>query len=91
MFLKKILAPAVCVYNYDTIENAIERANSLPFAFQASVYTENLNIAMHAIQNLNAMTVMVNDHTAFRVNWIPFAGVINLAKIPVELAIPYMI
>jgi acyl-CoA reductase-like NAD-dependent aldehyde dehydrogenase len=29
---------------------------------------------MKAIQALDAAAVMVNDHTAFRVNWMPFAG-----------------
>ena len=70
----EIFGPVVCVYDYDTIDNAIERSNSLPFAFHASVYTKNLDVAMKSIQNLDATAVMVNDHTAFRVDWMPFAG-----------------
>ena len=70
----EIFGPAVCVYSYDDMNSVIETANSLPFAFQASVFTKNLDVAMHAIQNLDATAVMVNDHTAFRVDWMPFAG-----------------
>lgn len=70
----EIFGPAVCVYGYDDMNAAIETSNSLPFAFQASVFTKNLDVAMHAIQNLDATAVMVNDHTAFRVDWMPFAG-----------------
>ena len=29
---------------------------------------------MRAYQRLDASAVMVNDHTAFRVDWMPFAG-----------------
>jgi len=70
----EIFGPAVCVYGYDDMREAIERSNALPFAFQASVFTKNLDVATMAIQNLDASAVMVNDHTAFRVDWMPFAG-----------------
>ncbi len=70
----EIFGPAVCVYDYETITQAIETSNALPFAFQASVFTKKLDVAMYAIQNLDATAVMVNDHTAFRVDWMPFAG-----------------
>ena len=29
---------------------------------------------MHAYRHLDAAAVMVNQHTAFRVDWMPFAG-----------------
>ena len=33
-----------------------------------------MDIAMRAYARLDATAVMVNDHTAFRVDWMPFAG-----------------
>ena len=71
---KEIFGPVICVYEYDEIDEAIERANSLDVAFQASVCTRNLDSAMYAYRRLNASAVMINDHTAFRVDWMPFAG-----------------
>jgi acyl-CoA reductase-like NAD-dependent aldehyde dehydrogenase len=71
---KEIFGPVVCVYTYRSIDDAIERANSLPFAFQAAVFTAELETAMHCYKNLNASAVMVNDHSAFRVDNMPFAG-----------------
>ena len=56
------------------MDDAIDRANSLPVAFQAAVCTRDLDTAMRAYQRLDASAVMVNDHTAFRVDWMPFAG-----------------
>ncbi len=71
---REIFGPVVCVYSYDDIDDAIRRANSLDFAFQAAIYTRNLDTAMHAYRQLNASAVMINDFTAFRVDWMPFAG-----------------
>ncbi len=66
--------PIVCLYAYRDLDEAIELANSLDFAFQAAIYTNDLNIANHCIKHIDATAVMVNDHTAFRVDWMPFAG-----------------
>jgi len=71
---REIFGPVVCVYSYTDKAEAIARANSLPFAFQASVYTNDLNDAIDTSNKLNATAVMVNDHTAFRVDWMPFGG-----------------
>jgi len=71
---REIFGPVICVYSYDDIDDAIQRANSLEFVFQAAVFTKNIDIAMYAYKQLNASSVMINDHTAFRVDWMPFAG-----------------
>ena len=71
---KEIFGPVVCVYSYTDRREAIGRANSLDMAFQAAVYTSSLNVANDCIKHLDATAVMVNDHTAFRVDWMPFAG-----------------
>ena len=71
---KEIFGPVVCVYGYDDLDQAIARANDLPVAFQAAVFTRNLDTALRAFKRLDASAVMVNDHTAFRVDAMPFAG-----------------
>ncbi len=71
---QEIFGPVVCVYAYDELDEAIARANSLPFAFQAAVYTAQLETALRAYRQLRASAVMLNDHTAFRVDGMPFAG-----------------
>ncbi|MCH7683419.1 MAG: aldehyde dehydrogenase family protein, partial [Gemmatimonadetes bacterium] len=70
----EIFGPVICVYPYDELDAAIERANALPVAFQAAVFTRDLDTALRASRRLDASAVMVNDHTAFRVDWMPFAG-----------------
>lgn len=72
--VQEVFGPVVCVYSYDDMDDAVAAANSLDYAFQASVFTKNLDVAMKAVKQLDATAVMVNDHTAFRVDWMPFAG-----------------
>lgn len=70
----EIFGPVVCVYSYSDRYKAIEIANSLDVHFQASVFTKNIDIALDCVKRLDATAVMVNDHTAFRVDWMPFGG-----------------
>ena len=70
----EIFGPVVSIYPYDDVDVAIAEANSLPVSFQAAVFTKDLDFAMRCYQNLDATAVMVNEHTAFRVDWMPFAG-----------------
>ncbi len=70
----EVFGPVVCVYTYSDIEEAFKEANSLEFSFQAAVFTKNIDTALLAVKRLNGTAVMVNDHTAFRVDWMPFGG-----------------
>ncbi|MCT4624117.1 MAG: aldehyde dehydrogenase family protein [Schleiferiaceae bacterium] len=70
----EIFGPVVCVYSYTDRAEAIKMANALDVHFQASVFTKDLDVAMESVKLLNATAVMVNDHTAFRVDWMPFGG-----------------
>jgi len=71
---EEVFGPVVCVYPYRDIADAVRRANALPWSFQAAVFTRDIEVARYACRNLDGSTVMVNDHTAFRVDWMPFAG-----------------
>ncbi len=71
---QEVFGPVVAVYRYAKLDEAIARANSLPTAFQASVLAQDIDIAMRAANRLDASAVMINDATAFRTDWMPFAG-----------------
>lgn len=72
--LKEVFGPVICVYSFEHLDGAIARANQLPFAFQAAVFTTNIDTAMKAYHGMDGSAILVNDHTAFRVDWMPFAG-----------------
>ncbi|RXK00071.1 aldehyde dehydrogenase [Halarcobacter ebronensis] len=71
---KEVFGPVVCIYSYSDIDEAIARANSLPVSFQAAVFSKNIDTCLKCVKQLNGTAVMVNDHTAFRVDWMPFGG-----------------
>ncbi len=70
----EIFGPVVCVYACADLDDAIARANALPSAFQAAVFTRDIDTALRVSTRIDASAVMINDHTAFRVDWMPFAG-----------------
>jgi len=70
----EVFGPVICVYTYSDIDQAIAQANAIPYAFQASVFTRDIDTALRVSTRLDASAVMVNDHSAFRVDWMPFAG-----------------
>ncbi len=70
----EIFGPVVNIYSFKDRLEAIARANLTPFSFQAAVITRNVDTALDTAKRLNAATVMINDHTAFRVDWMPFGG-----------------
>lgn len=71
---QEIFGPVISVYAFKDRLDAIDRANRIPYAFQAAVFTRNIDTALDTAKRLHASAVMVNDHTAFRVDWMPFAG-----------------
>ncbi|MFB9109986.1 aldehyde dehydrogenase family protein [Flavobacterium gyeonganense] len=70
----EIFGPVVCIYAFASREEAIKKANALEVHFQAAVFTKNIDVALDATKKLNATAVMINDNTAFRVDWMPFGG-----------------
>jgi len=70
----EVFGPLVCLYSYKTLDEAIALSNALPYSFQAAVFTQDMDTALYCVRRLNATAVMVNDHTAFRVDWMPFGG-----------------
>lgn len=71
---EELFGPAIMLYGYDRMEEAVERANHPRWAFQAAVFSaDRAEIAM-AVQGLDCSGVMVNEMTAFRTDWMPFGG-----------------
>lgn len=70
----EIFGPVINIYSFKDRLEAIERANLTPFSFQAAVFSQNIDTALDTAKRINAAAVMINDHTAFRVDWMPFGG-----------------
>jgi acyl-CoA reductase-like NAD-dependent aldehyde dehydrogenase len=70
----EIFGPVVCVYGYHSLSAAVAQANALPVAFQAAVFCNDIDVAQRLYRELDASAVMINDHSAFRDDVMPFAG-----------------
>lgn len=71
---EEVFGPVICINTYENREEAVNAANALPFSFQASVFTQQIDVALELTKRLEAKTVLINDHTAFRADWMPFGG-----------------
>ena len=70
----EVFGPVVCVYPFRSLDQAVVQANSLDVSFQAAVFTQDLDTALRVYKRIDGSAVMLNDHTAFRVDWMPFSG-----------------
>ena len=70
----EIFGPVTCVYGFSNLAEAVTRANRLPYAFQAAIFSRDIDAALFAAKYLAASATMINDHSAFRTDWMPFAG-----------------
>ena len=70
----EVFGPVVSVCPVADLDEAISRANLARLSFQASVFSRDLGRALRASRLLDASTVLVNDPTTFRTDWMPFGG-----------------
>lgn len=70
----EIFGPVVCVYSYAELDKAVAQANSLPTAFQAAIFGKDISRIMQVVPSIDASAIMINDHSAFRDDVMPFAG-----------------
>jgi glyceraldehyde-3-phosphate dehydrogenase (NADP+) len=67
----------VSLFRVRSLDEAIEKSNAVDFGLHAGIFTENLNSAYRAIEELEVGGVMVNDSSDYRVDAMPFGGVKN--------------
>jgi glyceraldehyde-3-phosphate dehydrogenase (NADP+) len=72
---EEVFGPTVNLYPVDNLEEAIQKANALPFGLHAAVFTRNVDVAFRAAYELDCGGVMVNDSTDYRLDSMPFGGV----------------
>ena len=70
----EIFGPVICVYSYDDLDKTVAQANSLPTAFQAAIFGKDMSQVMQLVRSIDASAIMINDHSAFRDDVMPFAG-----------------
>ena len=72
---QEVFGPVVSLYPFDTLDEAIEKANSVDYGLHGAIFTKDLNTAFYAIKKMDVGGIMVNDSTDYRVDLMPFGGV----------------
>jgi len=72
---EEVFGPVVILEPADTLDEAIEKANSVNFGLHGAIFTNNVNDAFKAIHGLEVGSVIVNDSTDYRLDQMPFGGV----------------
>ena len=72
---EEVFGPVVTVNAFDSLDEALELANSTRYGLQAGIFTSRLDIAMRAGQELEFGGVIVNEAPTFRSDQMPYGGV----------------
>jgi alpha-ketoglutaric semialdehyde dehydrogenase len=71
---EEIFGPVLSVIEVDSLEQAVEVNNSVPYGLSSSIFTENVNAAFRAIRDLTTGIVYVNHGTTGAEIQFPFGG-----------------
>jgi acyl-CoA reductase-like NAD-dependent aldehyde dehydrogenase len=72
---REAFAPLVTVFKVPSFGNAVAAVNDSIYGLQAGVFTNNLEHALYAFENIEAGGVVMNDIPTYRIDHMPYGGV----------------
>jgi aldehyde dehydrogenase (NAD+) len=72
---EEVFGPLCTVTPYDSLDEAIARANGTRFGLQAGIFTRDIKAALRAAGELEFGGVTVNEAPTFRADQMPYGGV----------------
>ncbi len=72
---KEAFAPLVTIFPVKSFGEAVRKVNDSEFGLQAGVFTNNLEKALVAFENIEAGGVVINDIPTYRIDHMPYGGV----------------
>ena len=72
---EEVFAPVVVIEKFSDFTEAVEMANHSKYGLQAGVFTQDLNNANYAAENLEYGGIIINEAPSFRVDNMPYGGV----------------
>lgn len=74
LMTEEAFGPVVCINSFEDEESLLNELNQKRFIFEGALFTRDLSRAFQMAQKLSSMTLVINNHTAFRVDQMPFGG-----------------
>jgi acyl-CoA reductase-like NAD-dependent aldehyde dehydrogenase len=72
---EEVFGPVCTVNRYESLDEAIDLANSTRYGLQAGIFTSKLATALRAAEKLEFGGVTVNEAPTFRADQMPYGGV----------------
>ena len=72
---EEVFGPVTSLYRFETLDEAIQRANAVEFGLSASIFTSNLAATQEFVKRLEAGLLHVNSQTAGADVHVPFGGI----------------
>jgi glyceraldehyde-3-phosphate dehydrogenase (NADP+) len=74
VYSEEIFGPVSIVEKFSDLNEAIAKSNDTVFGLQAGIFTQNIDTAHRAVENLNYGAVLINDTSDFNSDLMPFGG-----------------
>jgi acyl-CoA reductase-like NAD-dependent aldehyde dehydrogenase len=71
---QEVFGPVVCINSYENETEVISALNRRRYQFETALFTNDLSTALKLAKMNTSMTFVINNHTAFRVDQMPFGG-----------------
>jgi alpha-ketoglutaric semialdehyde dehydrogenase len=72
---EEVFGPVTSLYRFETLDEAIERANAVEFGLSASIFTTSLRSTQEFVSRVEAGILHVNSQTAGADVHVPFGGI----------------
>ncbi|HBU89741.1 MAG TPA: aldehyde dehydrogenase [Bacillus pumilus] len=72
---EEVFGPVVSILSYAELEEAIKEANDSRYGLQAGIFTNQLDVALHAAKELETGGVVINGTSNFRLDHWPYGGI----------------
>jgi alpha-ketoglutaric semialdehyde dehydrogenase len=72
---EEVFGPVTSLYSFDTLDEAIERANAVVFGLSAAIFTNSLEATQAFVKRVEAGLLHVNSQTAGADVHVPFGGI----------------
>ena len=71
---QEVFGPVVTLGRYRSFEDAVKVAGDSAFGLQAGLFTHDIRLIRHAVENLEVGGLVVNDTPTVRVDSMPYGG-----------------
>jgi acyl-CoA reductase-like NAD-dependent aldehyde dehydrogenase len=74
LFNEEAFGPIVFINTFTHVSEVYEIIQNSPYHFASALFSENIQSIMDGVKKIACMNLMINEHTSWRVDAMPFGG-----------------